>query len=378
MNKDQFAGVRVALFGNTESPHVQRWVESLVSHGIEVLLIGRGKPPSGMPCRSIRFRGPMALGSLLGVLQTACALMTFRPHLLHFHYLGWTSLYALMTHIPYVASPWGSDVYHATNVKKQIVQRVLRRARAITTTCSAMTKALVDLGVPADDTRINMFSWGVNTGVFAPATRQMRDRLRQTLGLPRSKIVVMLPRSLTPLYRGREIIQLVASMSDDIAGKLHICIFKGFASSDEYMAGLASVLAKTRVSHEVVRGPLSATEMGNYLRCADVAISAPLSDQRSSTVLECLGCVPEVVVSECEVYREIEASGYRLRFLPSLDPVDEHSRCVLREALLSSQAEVAQDRLEANWSLLRSTEGLDRFDEAVSRLYRDVLPRGQG
>ena len=59
--------------------------------------------------------------------------------------------------------------------------------------------------------------------------------------------------------------------------------------------------------------------MAKYLRASDAAISIPISDQRSTSVLEAFAACPRVILSKLAVTEELAGDGYRFIFLPGDD-----------------------------------------------------------
>jgi glycosyltransferase involved in cell wall biosynthesis len=236
-----------------------------------------------------------------------------------------------------------------------------------------MVDALREYGIASDDRRVVTFSWGVDTRVFCPLDPASRRRLRAELGLPQEKIVVVLPRSLLPVYQNLEIVELLAQLPSPIRGRLEICLLSGFGQDDAYRARVEESLRATGISHRILAGPIPREMVAKHLQCCDVAVSAPRVDQRSTTVLECFACVPEVVLLDLPVYREFRTSGYSATFLPTLDPHDAHSQQLVLQAILASVGPGAPGKLQENWGLLHRTESADCFLEAVEALYGKCL-----
>jgi glycosyltransferase involved in cell wall biosynthesis len=75
---------------------------------------------------------------------------------------------------------------------------------------------------------------------------------------------------------------------------------------------LPSILPEGR--YAVVQG-LPPRDFAELIGACHVAISTPLTDQRSSTILECLAMGTPVVLSDIPPYRELRREGAPIRLL---------------------------------------------------------------
>lgn len=364
--------MKICLVGSSESFHIQRWCRFLSSRGHDVVVLSNRRTPleegrvEFLP--SLEKWGNWAYPLSLPFVRRA--LRRHRPDIVHFHYLGGASLYVFAVGGARVfATPWGSDLYGLRSpVMSRIVRKLLSRARRILTTSEAMAAWLTSrYGV--ERAKIRAISWGIETRLFRPAGAEEKAALRRKLGFAGDDFVIISPRTMAPLYRTGLIIDAFPAVRKKVPGAKLVVITgdrDASAALGEYRRGLAE-RAAAEAGIRIIPGPIDAGGIADLIRVSDAAVSIPLSDQRSTSVLEALSVVPGVVLADLPAYRELERDGYRFVRL------GEVSTACLAAALVACAARRPEEKravLERNHALILGGEDWETQAGLVEAEYR--------
>lgn len=156
------ASKRIVLFGWADSVHIQRWAAGLSARGFQIKLISLGrKPVADVETVIIPRAGRHSyLTQASGAAREA---RTFKPDLVHAHYVTGYGLWALRTGFePTVVSAWGSDVVGAESsiVRKLLARKVFRYANHVTVPSHFLREKVLDLA-PGTETRMSIIPFGV-------------------------------------------------------------------------------------------------------------------------------------------------------------------------------------------------------------------------
>ena len=173
--------MRLLLLSDPNSSHTVKWVTSLASQGIKIMLVGLGnlKVNSYNSCSNVRIKtvdieitGKEASFKKLLYLQALPLIRriikSFKPDIVHSHYASsYGLLGALSGFHPFIVSVWGSDIYsfpEKSFLHKKTIQFVLSKADAICSTSYTMKKR-TELFTDKD---IKVIPFGVDTKIFKP------------------------------------------------------------------------------------------------------------------------------------------------------------------------------------------------------------------
>ena len=162
--------MRILVVANGASIHTERWVSGLAARGHELALatdVG-----SGLAVRQFRL-SPLAHGRLnlwTLVRQLRAAIQSFRPELVHAHYVSHYGLLAALARAhPLVASVWGADVEvfpHRGAVNRRLLRLALGRAAVVTATSHHLARVTGPY-LPSARAAV-VVPFGVDTRRFCP------------------------------------------------------------------------------------------------------------------------------------------------------------------------------------------------------------------
>lgn len=162
--------MRILLVANGASIHTERWLRGLVARGHDVALATDVASELAMrqfPLRPLA-RGRLNLWTL--VRQLRSAIQSFRPEVVHAHYVSHYGLLAALARAqPLVASVWGADVEvfpRRSALNRRLLRLALGRARVVTATSHHLARATDPYLPPGRHALVVPF--GVDTHRFCP------------------------------------------------------------------------------------------------------------------------------------------------------------------------------------------------------------------
>lgn len=190
--------MRILLLGDGGSSHIQKWVVSLASRGIEIGLFSLHhfnenlysasksvailNNPSARNARSVFTK--LRYLSNSGILKKK--LREYGPDILHAHYATSYGMLGAKTDFkPYMISVWGSDVYDfpkTSALHKNLVKRVLAKADMICSTSHCMRQETLKY----THNTIDIVPFGVDTELFTPMESDLSKKEEITFGIIKS------------------------------------------------------------------------------------------------------------------------------------------------------------------------------------------------
>jgi len=127
---------RIAIFGYSDSVHIQRWAEGLQRRGNEVRVISCGGSPIE-DIDTVVLSKFTRLSYLTQGARARSAAEEFRPDIVHAHYaasFGWWA--RKFDYCPTIVSVWGSDAVQAVDSgwRRWMLRKVLTSANLVTAT----------------------------------------------------------------------------------------------------------------------------------------------------------------------------------------------------------------------------------------------------
>lgn len=366
--------LKICLIGSAQSIHIQRWGSFLASRGHKVHILsnfpGEVRGARVWPLHSKKQYGNLAYP--FSILQVYRLLRMLQPDVVHFHYLGGSSLYSLILNrlsIPaVVVTPWGNDVYGKQALRKAFLKRLLERADKVITTSRAMSNVIQEsFGIYS--AKLVTHSWGIDPALFRPISPESKLALRTELDIPNSSFVIFSNRTVASLYRIEVIIRAFLK-AQEMAQGLFLVVLEGPPGNMAYREQMRKLVREAGGTIRLLQGLITPEMMSKYLAISDVVISIPSSDQRSTSVLEALASCPVVILSNIPPYAELHEEGYKVILLPQ---VTEEN---LKETLLFVQTlplPLREQWLQSNYQLVAQQENWEIQAAKIEQEYYRLL-----
>lgn len=320
----------ILFLGNIESPHTAKWVQYFADQGHIVHLVSNVSK-SGFICKTENVNLHMLKRKIQTDVWPFNTLLNFpftlakikrliketKPDIIHAHYVtSYGHLAALTKLKPFVMTAWGSDILVAPRehwLVKQIVRYVLKKADFITCDAAHMKKAMVELG--ADDSKIKIINFGIDTRKFSPGEKN--NELRKKIGFPKNSKIVISLRSLEPIYDIESLIIAVPEIIKSIPDAKFIIIGKG--SVEDKLKRMAKDLCpENSVSF---LGRIENNDLPQYIRLSDVYVSTSLSDGGiAASTAEAMACGIPVVITGSADNRQWINDGQNGFIIPIKSP----------------------------------------------------------
>jgi glycosyltransferase involved in cell wall biosynthesis len=370
--------IHVLQVGPLYVNHVRRWSDRACALGCRVSVAGHVRPNRravdfGEACERLEVVPEEAWREgadrreawLRGVIEDV------RPDLVQAHWLPtWSYLAGRAFDGPLVVTPWGSDVYLAEGLERELADRALERADAVIARSPHMRRELAGRGVP--DSRLHRVDLGVDTRRFRPASQDERRRLRRELGLGEGPVVLSL-RAGTALYNLDVVVEAFASLAGRF-GDATLVLLTGDAPLDE---SVRSALLAAHAPDRILVVSVPHDLVADYARAADAGISIPDSDGSPNSVWEALSSGLPMVLSDLPQVREVVGErGGALYVEPRAEPVAEALAAILSGGDRRAGMEAAaREWAERNADPRRGAEQLGLVYDAARASGRPVRDR---
>ena len=302
--------MKIALLGDAQAIHFQRWANGLAERDLEILAITLHEPLKGYDPRieMVRIQPPAPPGYVLAAYSLRRQLRVRSPDLVHAHYAsGYGTLAAFCPCGPLIVSVWGSDVYEfplRSAAHRGLLKRNLAAATRITSTSNAMkerTRAFTDRP-------IDVVPFGVDTRVFRPAREQEND----------SAITIGTIKSMEPTYGIDTLIQATALLASDKTCPYFSVRIVGDGPDMEALQQLAASVGMSSATTFV--GPVDYLSVPDEFNRFTVAAFPSREESFGCAAVEALACGVPVVASDVDGYNEVLSGGQFGVLVPRNDP----------------------------------------------------------
>ena len=298
--------MRVLYFTRGYTPHDQRFLTALASTGHEIhyLRLETDQPAPSLPegvC-PVDWRGLPGEATLEAGLLVTPELrelaQSLKPDVIHAGPVQRVARLVTRAGLkPLVCMSWGSDLLLEAG-QSQPWERATREAlagsAALVCDCQAVRQKAIDFGFPSE--RIVVFPWGVDLGYFYPSPAQ---ELRRRLGWE-DQLVLLSLRSWEPLY-GVDVIAKAFVLAARQRAELRLVLMG--SGSQEVV--LRHILTEGGVRERVyIAGQAPEDRLPEWMRAADVYVSASRSDGSSVSLMQALACGLPALVSDIPGNRE--------------------------------------------------------------------------
>jgi glycosyltransferase involved in cell wall biosynthesis len=371
--------VHIALLGQGNSVHLQRWAIALHERGRRVSVITQQVREALPLPAGIRFV-PLPHDGFRGYLQNALFLRRWlrehRPDLLHAHYAsGYGTTAMLAGWHPTLTSVWGSDVYdfpYESALKGWLIRRNLRFADALASTSQAMAQQVRRLWPQAGEIAITPF--GVDMERFAPLPQAAAAEQQP------AQLTIGTVKTLAPKYGIDTLLRAFAVAVHEAPEVPARLLIVGDGPQRAELHGLAAQLGLT--SRVQWAGAVPHAEVPHWLNKLHVYVAASRLDSESFgvAVVEAMACGVPVVVSDAGGLPEVVGEGEQRTGLvvPRDQPralADALLRLMREPALRHHLAEAGRQRALAEYAWPRCVDRMLACQDAV--IARHAAGRGR-
>jgi glycosyltransferase involved in cell wall biosynthesis len=379
--------MRIALLGNPDSLHVQRWVRFLTDRGHELLLLvdpHTQHRPAGCDIHEVQWNlvlnvlafkltpGPHG-NSLWKPRLYRPQIAAFRPDVVHgfeAYYNGWATAWA--GPFPKVLSPWGRDVYTdgvGGGLGGWMVHQALKRVDRITCNDESIGPFLKKAYGIAPE-KIAPFSWGIDLRVFSKADAAAVEEGRKALGIEPGDRVILSPRKWGHQWGADRIVRALPRVLAAVPRSVAVLLGPAPANPEGPSLKRELEVACDPGRLRWVEPNQSPEAMAQLFSLAEVFVSAPPSDLLSLTILEGMACGCFPVLSELTAYAKHTADPRRAIRVDTSSPerlasalIEALENEALREnaALLNCQAMRREEDATIN---MQKMEGV--YEEAIA------------
>ena len=286
--------MKIAIIGNGNAIHTQRWVSGLKDRRHEVHLITAHVRETAFRHDLIHvlpFRPPW--GYYLNARCLRALLDRLRADIVHVHYAsGYGTLMRVCGYRPYVLSVWGSDVFEYPNRSRLCLRRIQKNVRSAACICSTsqiMARRVQAICLEVASVEITPF--GIDSTLFKPSNNGQRQSEVVVGTVKRLEVICGIDILLRAFAAARE---QLADSDPELSRNLRLRIV-GEGSCEKALKNLARQLKIDPVTNFV--GPVPNQEVPRELRQIDVFVAASRFDSFGVAVIEASGCGLPVIVS---------------------------------------------------------------------------------
>ncbi|CAP41864.1 glycosyltransferase [Bordetella petrii] len=282
----------LCLLGDANSPHTRRWATEMRARGWRVSLVtARPEPLDGVEQRIL----PPVRHQTDWLLRAGAAqrhVHALAPDIVHAHYLtSYGYLAARCGRHPLVMTAWGSDLLvtpHRSPWMRWLTGWILRRADLVTGDSESLVEAARQYRPRAP---VHEIHWGVDRARFAPAPWENKSGLQ----------IVSL-RAWEPNYHIDTLIDACALLRQRLPGAPLTLHLLGGGSLEPALR--ARVQERGLAQCVAFHGRLDDAGMASVLARCKISVSVPASDATSVAMLESMACGLAVVASDLAANRQ--------------------------------------------------------------------------
>lgn len=382
--------MRLLYFSTGFGPHDHRFLSSLARTEHEVYflrLIGDGSgsgdfavPPS---IRSVKWRGTRSALRWQEIPRLALELRRLvreiQPDLIHAGPIQTCALIAVLSKSrPVLTMSWGFDLMQDADRSawsRWVTRFTLRRSAYFVSDARVTRAKAVAIGMRKDRTAV--FPWGVDLGVFRPASRPggaFRPRRaagrsdRRAPGARRKPFVLLCNRSWEPRY-GVDVLArafVLAASQDDA---LRLVLLGGGSEGDK----IRQILREGRQLDRVrFVGHVPQKALPHWYQRADLFISPSHVDGSSVSLMEALACGSAILVSDIPANKEWIRPGTNGWLFRDGEPADLAQKI---RWIRSNPAALPRVRREARRSAVERADWERNFQTLLRSYKRAVAVR---
>lgn len=352
--------MKICLLAPANSVHTLKIAYSLKDKGYEILILSFHKPI----CKDLEvvYIPPVnillgKLNYLVNILKVRNIINTFRPDILHAHYVSSYGLVgALLYYRPFIVSVWGSDIYDfpkKSPIHKYFVKYTLNKADFILSTSNVMSVETKKY----TNKKIFVTPFGVDCEKFKPMPELK----------PKDKIIIGTIKALKPKYG----IDILIKAFNILVKKYPNMPLELWIGGDGYLReNLVNLTINLGISDRVkFLGYIPHEEVPKYFNMFSVSVSVSDSESFGVAVLEAQACGVPVVVSNVGGLPEVVRDGETGFIVPPRDPeaIAESIERLLLDKKLRTKFSVNARRF-----VLENYNWKNNFNEII-KVYKEAV-----
>ncbi|PJC37333.1 hypothetical protein CO046_01080 [Candidatus Peregrinibacteria bacterium CG_4_9_14_0_2_um_filter_53_11] len=319
--------MRICFLAGSNSVHSIRWISYFVDRGFEVSwislapatpeaqgLIAKTHYYEITPSPLADYSGRQALLNLPGAIrQVRQILKKEQPAVMHLHSAGTYGLVGVFSNFkPTILTPWGSDLFFASRLKRLVQYLVVGRAQLIVCNGEKIRERLLSLG--AVETDIRIINFGTDVDIFKP---DEGARLPSNLedSAPEGALKVLSLRAFHPVYDLKTLINAALIVTQQ-KPNIHFLLV-GDGPEKARLKAAVQIAQLQKNVHFL--GRVEYVDLPALLNYSDIYVSTSLSDSGlSAATSEAMSCGLPVIVSDSADNRDwIAHNKNGLLFPPS-------------------------------------------------------------
>lgn len=295
--------MKVLILADAGSTHTTKWVNSLISRGVEIILYSLSEfnqndytdspllkiyATNITSSKNIHERGIFKKFIYVKALPRLKKIIKkHRPDILHAHYASsYGTLGALSGMHPFILSMWGSDVYlfpRKNKLFKSIIKYNLKKADLVLSTSKMMALETSKY----TDKKIEITPFGVDTNLFSPSENINNDN---------DQIVIGTIKKLDYIYGIDLLIKAFAKLLNINSNLKMKLVIAGVGNEMDNLKKLAK--AESVSDFVEFPGRISQKKVAEYLNVFDVYVALSRSESFGVAIVESMSCGTPVVVSD--------------------------------------------------------------------------------
>ena len=306
--------MKVAILGDINSPHIQKWIIYLAKKDIEIILISLSTPtsnsdyPSNVKIYSLKLDNKIfqkksdslsKIKYISKVKRISKIIETEKPHILHAHYATSYGLIGVLLNFhPLVISVWGSDVFEFPRkniLYKYLFKYILLKADIVLSTSNFMAKELILY----TKKRIEVTPFGIDLNIFNPQSRLPNKSTNE--------ITIGIIKFLEKKYGVDYLIHAFKLVSDELYNyKLRLLIVGSGSQMDNLIKLVEELGLKDKVEFT---GKIDHENIPLYHNQLDIAVYPSKSESFGVSVIESSACAVPVIASSIGGLPEVIENG---------------------------------------------------------------------
>lgn len=378
--------MKICFLANSESIHIQRWVNYFTDTGHEVHIISDSSNDK-INIENVIFhqlkninsnRNPVTfyITLIINIVYVNYLIRSIKPDILHAHYVIYYGFYGVLTSFhPLIISVWGSDVLKVPDeslIANYIVRYSLKGADKITTTAEFMRDHLSD-NFKLEKEKIIRIPWGINTNIFYQRYSSKEKELKEYLGIGDAETVVISNRSMAPQYNIDKIIEAIPYVLKSNSNTVFVFI-KGYGTTN-FEKKMRLKARKLNITNNVrfISKNITPKEMATYLNISNMFVSITKTDQFASSIMEGMACGLVPIVSNIDVYHQYLSDDSNALFVNPDNPQDLAEKIIY----CINNPEIKENFYKINKKIIENHENWDKNARKMEKLYEEMLKEGE-
>ncbi|HXK81440.1 MAG TPA: glycosyltransferase [Bacteroidales bacterium] len=365
--------MKIIILGDSNSSHIIKWVKSLASKGLEILIISLSSIYNEQAYESEKIKiiglnyskstinnnqSLKKLSYLFSIFRIKKIIKQYKPDIIHAHYASSYGTLATLTGFhPFILSVWGSDVFDFPKrslLNKIIFKHILNKADKILSTSVIMSQEIIKY----TNKTVIVTPFGINTHLFSP--NSIKTIYKD------SDIVIGTIKSLEEVYGIDTLIKtfkILVKKHPQLPLKL--LIVGDGTKKQEYETLVKELDISTLVTFI---GRINYDDIVNYHNQIDIPVFLSNSESFGVAALEASSCGKPVIASKVGGFTEIIKDNETGILVPPNNPskaADAIEKLIYNKELLHSMGKAGRERVQ---KLYEWNDNLEQMINIYSKL----------